>query len=199
MVAELVREAGARQECTVFGQSWRTAPGGAALANGTMIGGYETDHSFTDGSTNPAPPSSRRDGPGGAESCRRRIVPCGDDPGYEVICRVGHAATGPSKTSADSTDQEPTDPSGRRRRQESSSASTGPGLPMPGIAGSTVPAPWNSPGGFHGQTPAPRPAAQTGLESALLAAKALPGRHHLEGKYGFLNLFSPTPHPERAA
>jgi 2-methylcitrate dehydratase PrpD len=40
--------------------------------------------------------------------------------------------------------------------------------------------------------------AQTGLESALLAAKGFTGPSTiLEGKYGFFNLFSPSPHPER--
>lgn len=94
MVAELICETGAKQECTVFGQTWRTHLSGAALANGTMIGGFETDHSYTEGSAHPgaavfpaALAVAERNHADGKLFLTGMIL------GYEVVCRIGYAAT----------------------------------------------------------------------------------------------------------
>jgi 2-methylcitrate dehydratase PrpD len=201
LVADLIAETGAGQECTVFSRSWRTNPGGAALVNGTMIGSSETDHSFSAGSVHPAATvfpaalaMAEREHRDGKSFLAAMML------GYEVACRIGHAAT---------------------RAVEDERGFYGPGSNGPfgaamaagkllgldraaltnalGIAGShcagTMEFAWE--GSMVKRLHVGR-AAQMGLESALLAAKGFTGPPTiLEGRYGFLNLFSPSPHPER--
>jgi 2-methylcitrate dehydratase PrpD len=53
MVAELARESGADGPCTVLGLPWHASASYATLVNGTMIGGSETDHVYSIGSSHP--------------------------------------------------------------------------------------------------------------------------------------------------
>ena len=94
IVGDLARESAPTGPCSVFGQPWRTSPSYAALVNGTMIGGFETDHAFGPGSSHPSAgvfpavlamaERNHLDG----ETLLVSVVL-----GYEVTCRVGRAAT----------------------------------------------------------------------------------------------------------
>ena len=54
MVGSLARESASGGPCSVMAQGWTTSPSYAALVNGTMIGGFETDHSYGPGSCHPS-------------------------------------------------------------------------------------------------------------------------------------------------
>lgn len=200
MVASLAWENGARGPCTVFGERRRTSPAYAALVNGTMLGGFETDHVFPRGSAHPAAsvlPAllaiSEREHLDGRSFLTAMAL------GYEVVCRVGEAATravedvagfhGPGTNGA-----------------FGAAAAVGKALGFGakemvhalGIAGSH--------GG--GLLEFVREGAMTkrlhvgrashlGLESALLAVQGFTGPTTvLEGPRGFLKVYSPSPRPE---
>ena len=200
MVAEMVKEEGCKEECTVFGQSWRTSPSGAALVNGTMIGAFEADHAHSAASAHPSGaifPSimaiGERDHKDGMAFITAMIL------GYEAVCRIGKAAT---------------------RAVEDQRGYHGPGTNSPfgsalavgkllgfdeatlvnamGIAGShssgLLEFAWE--GAMTKRLHLGR-GTQMGLESAILASKGFTGPSTvLEGKYGFFNVFSPSPKPE---
>ena len=201
MVAEMVREAGCKEECTVFGQGWRTSPSGAALVNGTMIGGFETDHGYFSGSAHPGSAlfsavtaMAEREHKDGKSFLTAMVL------GYEGVCRIGEAAT---------------------RAVEDKRGYHGPGTNAPfgaaiavgrllgfdevmlanamGIAGSHSAGlyefVWE--GAMTKRLHLGR-GSHMGLESAILASKGFTGPSTvLEGKYGFFNVFSPSPQPER--
>lgn len=201
MVASMIREAGGTEECTVFGQKWRANLSGAALVNGTMIGGFETDHGSAPASGHPsgsvfpaAMAVAEREHKDGKSFIAAMVL------GYEALCRIGEAAT---------------------RAVEDVRGYHGPGtngqfgaavaagkllgfdeaklLNAMGIAGThsagLLEFVWE--GAMTKRIHLGR-GAQMGLESALLAGKGFTGPSTiLEGKYGFFNVFSPSPQPQR--
>ena len=94
MVGELARESASQGPCSLFARSWTTSPSYAALVNGTMIGSFETDHAYVQGSCHPsaavfpaALAIAERDHLDGKSLLMSVAL------GYEVACRVGMAAT----------------------------------------------------------------------------------------------------------
>lgn len=200
MVAELAQETSSGP-CTVFGRGFTTSPAYAALCNGVMIGGFEVDHPFTPGSCHPsgavfpaALAIAEREGSDGRSFLAAVAT------GYEMLCRIGLAATravedergfhGPGTNSA-----------------FGAAAATGKLLGMSadgilhalGIAGSHG-------GGlvefFREGAMTKRlhlgRGSQLGVECALLAQKGFTGPSTvLEGSHGFLHAYSPAPRPER--
>ena len=200
MVANLAQEAAPTGPCSLFGRQQTTSPSYAALVNGTMIGGFECDHALVPGSCHPsaavfpaALAIAERDRLDGAALLAAVAL------GYEVTCRVGLAAT---------------------RAVEDQRGFHGPGTNAPfggavgagrglgldtermvhalGIAGSHGAGllEFAREGAMTKRLHVAR-GAQTGLESALLAASGFTGPTTvLEGDHGFLNVYSPSPRPE---
>ena len=200
MVGKLAVENGGPRPCSVFARNWTTSPSYAALVNGTMIGGFETDHAFVPGSCHPsaavfpsALAAAEREHLDGKAFLTAVAL------GYEVCCRVGAAAT---------------------RAVEDAAGFHGPGTnaSFGGAAGAaralwlTVEQITNALGiaGSHAgglMEFVPEGAmtkrihvgrgAQMGLESALLAGHGFTGPSTvLEGDRGFLRVYSPSPRPE---
>ena len=200
MVGELARESASQGPCSVFARNWTTSPSYAALVNGTMIGGFETDHALVHGSCHPsaavfpaALAVAERDHLDG----RSLLVSVAL--GYEVACRVGMAAT---------------------RAVEDVAGFHGPGTNAPfggamgagkalgldvhrlvsamGIAGSHAGGilEFAREGAMTKRIHVGR-GAQMGLESALLASQGFTGPSTvLEGDRGFLKVYSPSPRIE---
>ena len=200
MVMGLARESAPTGPCSLFAQRETTSPAYAALVNGTMIGGFECDHALLPGSCHPsaavfpaALAVAERDHLDGATLLTAVAA------GYEVTCRVGLAAT---------------------RAVEDVRGFHGPGTNAPfggaagagralgldrdrfvhalGIAGSHGAGllEFAREGAMTKRIHVAR-GAQTGLESALLAAEGFTGPTTvLEGDRGFLRVYSPSPQPE---
>ncbi len=200
MVADLAQETSAEGPCTVFGRAWTASPSLAALANGTMIGSFETDHAFFQGSSHPsaavfpaAIAVAERDQLDG------RALLASVALGYEVICRVGLAATRAVEDEAGFHGPGTNAPFG-------GAAGAGKALGLDvrqlvnalGIAGSHAAGllEFAKEGAMTKRLHVGR-GAQTGLESALLAQKGFTGPSTvLEGERGFLRVYSPTPKPD---
>ncbi|MQF69261.1 MmgE/PrpD family protein [SAR202 cluster bacterium AD-804-J14_MRT_500m] len=200
MVAKLANEVSPTGPCSLFGTSQTTTPSYAALVNGTMIGGFECDHAFLPGSCHPSAavfPAvmaiAQRNRLDGATFLSASAI------GYEVICRIGLAAT---------------------RSVEDKRGFHGPGTNAPfggaigagkalklesqqmihslGIAGSHGAGllEFVKEGAMTKRIHVAR-GAQTGLESAMLAANGFTGPSTvLEGHRGFLQVYSPDPKPD---
>ena len=200
IVSEMARESAPKGPCSVFARGWTTSPSYAALINGIMIGGFETDHAFVQGSCHPSAsvfPSAlaiaQRDHLNGKSFIASVAL------GYELVCRVGAAAT---------------------RAVEDEAGFHGPGTNAPfggaagagkamgldtlgllnalGIAGSHAGGllEFAREGAMTKRIHVGR-GAQMGLESALLAARGFTGPSTvLEGVRGFLKVYSPSPRPE---
>ena len=200
MVGDMARENAPQGPCSVFARNWTTSPSYAALVNGTMIGGFETDHAFVQGSCHPSAsvfPAAfaiaERDHLDGKSLLVSIAL------GYEVTCRVGLAATRAVEDVAGFHG-----PGTNACFGGAAGAAKAMGLDAPqtvnalGIAGSHA-------GGLMEFT---REGAMTkrihvgrggqmGLESALLAARGFTGPSTvLEGDRGFLRVYSPSPLPE---
>ncbi|MCH9037742.1 MAG: MmgE/PrpD family protein, partial [Chloroflexi bacterium] len=201
MVAELARESGAPGPCTLLGLPWRTSAPYATLVNGTMIGGFETDHVYSPASCHPGAsvfPAllaiAEREHLSGRHFLTALVA------GYEVVCRIGQAATravedvagfhgpatnGPFGAAAAVARALMLDPEQTASALGIAASSAG-GLLEFSLDGSMIKR-------LHMGR-----ASQLGLESALLAQKGFTGPHTiLEGSRGFLRVFSPDPHPER--
>ena len=200
MVMGLARKSAPTGACSLFAQRETTSPAYAALVNGTMIGGFEVDHAFVAGSCHPSAsvfPAilavAEHDHLDGTTFLVAMAA------GYEVTCRVGLAAT---------------------RAVEDQRGFHGPGTNAPfggaagagramgldrdrfvhalGIAGSHGAGllEFAKEGAMTKRIHVAR-GAQTGLESALLAAEGFTGPTTvLEGDHGFLRVYSPSPQPE---
>ena len=197
--AEMARESAPQGPCSVFGRPWTTSPSGAALVNGTMIGSFETDHAFVQGSCHPsaavfpaALAIAQRDHRSGRTLLEAVAL------GYEAVCRVGLAATRAVEDVAGFHGPATNAPFGG-----AAGAGKALGLDLPrlvnalGIAGSHA-------GGlmeFVGEGAMTKRihvgrGAQMGLESAVLADKGFTGPSTvLEGNCGFLRVYSPSPEP----
>ena len=201
MTVALGRELGSPGPCSVFGIADRLSSSYATLANGVMIGGFECDHAFVPGSAHPsaavfpavlaAAQRNRIDGKTFITSIAL---------GYEVLCRIGLAATravedeagfhGPGTNAA-----------------FGAAAGVGKVLGLDsetivnalGIAGSHGAGllEFVTEGAMTKRLHVGR-GSQMGLEAALLAAKGFTGPSSvLEGERGFLKVYSPSPHPAR--
>lgn len=200
MVAEMARESASQGACSVFGRSWTTSPSCAALVNGTMIGSFETDHAFVQGSCHPsaavfpaALAIAERDHLHGKSLLVSVAL------GYEVSCRVGLAAT-----RAVEDERGFHGPGTNASFGGAVGAGKALGLDAAGIVNALGIA------GSHagGLMEFVREGAMTkrihvgrggqmGLESALLAARGFTGPSTvLEGDRGFLNVYSTSPRPE---
>ena len=200
MVAGMARDNHCQGPCSLFARNWTTSASYAALVNGTMIGGFETDHAFVPGSCHPsaavfpaALAIAERDHMDGRSLLASVAL------GYEVVCRVGLAAT---------------------RAVEDAAGFHGPGTNAPfggaigagkalgldcerlvnalGIAGSHAGGlmEFAREGAMTKRIHVGR-GSQMGLESALLSARGFTGPSTvLEGDRGFLRVYSPSPRPE---
>lgn len=201
MVASLANEASAPGPCTVFGYPWRASPSYATLANGTMIGGFETDHVFWTASCHPgAAVFPALLAIGEKEHLNGQVFLTALVAGYEVICRIGEAATRAVEDVAGFHGPPTNGPFG-------SAVAVGKALGLDadtlacalGIAGSHSSGlmEFSRDGSMIKRLHVGR-ASQLGLESALLAQKGITGPTTvLEGTHGFLNVFSPAPKKER--
>ena len=200
MAGEIAREQEADGPCSVFGAPWRTSLAGAALVNGVAVGGFECDHPHVPASAHPsgavfpavlALAEQRR--LNGASFAAAMVL------GYEVVCRVGLAATravedgrgfhGPGTNAA-----------------FGGAAGAGKALGLDadrlthalGIAGSHGGGLLEfAPEGAMTKRLHVGRGGQLGLESALLASRGFTGPSTvLDGEHGFLNVYSPAPRPE---
>ncbi|MFC1917144.1 MmgE/PrpD family protein [Chloroflexota bacterium] len=199
IVADLTHEMGGHKEASIFNQSWLTDVSRATLVNGVMIGAYEVEHighlSHPSGTVFPAALAiaerEHRDGPSFLLALAL---------GYEVVCRIGEAQTMRVE----------------KERGFHSPAINGPfGAALTagklldfnvenlthamGIAGShssgLIEFAWE--GAMTKRLHLGR-AAQLGLESALLAGSGFTGPSTiLEGRYGYLQAYSPRPQLDR--
>jgi 2-methylcitrate dehydratase PrpD len=200
VVAGLARDHASQGPCSLFARDWTTSPSQSTLVNGVMIGGFETDHAFIEGSCHPSAavfPAclsvAERDHQSGSSFLLSMVM------GYEAACRVGLAAT---------------------RAVEDVAGFHGPGTNAPfggaagvgkaigldvdqmvnafGIAGSHAGGllEFVTEGAMTKRLHVGR-GAQMGLESALLAQKGFTGPSTvLEGDHGFLKVYSPSPEPQ---
>lgn len=200
MVLALARESATSGVCTVFGKPDRTSPSYAAFVNGTMIGGFETDHIYSSASSHPSAGSfSAAFAAAEARHASGAAFLAALTAGYEVCCRVGTAATravedvrgfhGPGTNAAFGAAVASAKLMGLDKAGV---------LNALGIAGSHA-------GGlleFHHEGAMtkrihPGRGAQMGYECAVLASQGFTGPSTvLEGEQGFLNVYSPTPRPE---
>ncbi len=198
MVADLVHET-STGPCTVFGRPWTTSPAGAALANGVMVGGFEVDHPYTPGNCHPSGavfPAALAVAE--RERCDGRAFMTAVAAGYELLCRVGLAAT-----RAVEDERGFHGPGTNAAFGAAASAAKLIGLPKAGILHALGIA--GSHGGglvefFREGAMTKRlhlgRGAQLGVECALLAARGFTGPSTvLEGSHGFLHAYSPAPRP----
>ena len=200
MVGTLAQDSAPSAPCSVFSRRWTTSPSHAALVNGTMIGGFECDHAFLEGSCHPGAAvfpaalalcqSERLDG---------KALLLSVALGYEVLCRVGKAATRAVEDVRGFHGPGTNSPFG-------AAAAAGKALGLDadrlsnalGIAGSHGAGllEFVREGSMTKRLHVGR-GAQMGLESALLAARGFTGPSTvLEGDRGFLQVYSPSPQTE---
>lgn len=187
--------------CSVFARPYTVSASQAALVNGVMVGGFECDHPYLPGSCHPsgavfpavvaAAQQKRVDG---------RTFLTAMALGYELLCRVGAAATRAVEDE-------------RGFHGPGTNAAFGAAAGAGKVLGLSANAIANALGiaGSHGgglleffregamtkRLHLGR-GAQMGLESALLAADGFTGPTTvLEGSRGFLAVYSPHPEPER--
>ena len=200
MVGELARESAPQGPCSLFAQGWTTSASYAALVNGTMIGGFETDHAFFQGSCHPsasvfpaALAIAERDHLDGRSLLASVAL------GYEAVCRIGMAATRAVEDMAGFHGPGTNAPFGGAAGAGKALSLDAQGLTNAlGIAGSHAGGllEFTREGAMTKRIHVGR-GAQMGLESALLAARGFTGPSTaLEGDHGFLRVYSPTPRPE---
>ena len=201
MVAELARELGGAAACSMFKQDWQADVSRATLVNGVMMGSFEAEHighvAHPSATVFPAALAlAERDRVDGRALLLAMLL------GYEVVCRVGEAQT--RATEAERGFHNP-----GVNGAFGAAAAVGKLLGLDaerqtwalGVAGShacgVVEFVWE---GAMTKRAHPGRAAQLGLESALLAEKGFSGPTTvLEGRYGYLQAYSPRPRPERLA
>ena len=199
MVQSLAEENGGQGQCSILGINKSASMPYAALANGTAIAGFETDQAYYPGSCHP-----------GAVVLPALLAVAQTQPidgrrflesfalAYEAVCRIGRAAGRAVEDKAGFHGPGTNGPFG-------SAITAGKALSLDieslvnalGIAGSHGAGimEFAREGAMTKRLHLGR-AAQTGLESALLAQKGFTGPSTvLEGDRGFLNVYSPIPHP----
>ena len=198
IVVDLVRAGGGREEASIFGQAWRTTAAQAALANGVMIGAFESEHfghnAHPSGTVFPAAFAlAEREHRSGRDFLTALTL------GYELVCRIGAA-----QTNAVETERGIHNPAANGPFGAAAAAARLLGLDAEhtagalGVAGShcggLTEFAWD--GAMTKRLHLGR-AAQLGLESALLARAGFTGPTTvLEGRYGYFNAYSPAPKGE---
>jgi 2-methylcitrate dehydratase PrpD len=200
IVLEMVDEQGGNREASVFAQEDRVSVSQAALLNGVMISGFEAEHSghLSHGAATSTPAAlaiGERAGVSGEELILALAV------GTETGCRIGVAQTravedvrgfhnpgvnGPFTAAA---------VSGRLLGLDSETQARAFGIAGSHSAG-LVEYAWD--GSMTKRLHLGR-SSQLGLESAVLASKGFTGPVTvIEGRFGLLRAFSPSPKPELA-
>jgi len=199
IVADMAHDVGGKGEASMFTLDWQAPVSLAALVNGVMIGGFESEHighvSHPAGTVFPAAFAvAEREHTSGRDFVTALAL------GYEVVCRIGDAQTGAVEIVRGFHNPAANGPF-------SGAAVTGKLLGFDaetladalGIAGSHS-------GGlieyvWHGEMTKRLHlgrASQMGMESAFLAQRGFTGPATiLEGPYGYLHAFSPSPEPEK--
>jgi 2-methylcitrate dehydratase PrpD len=199
MVADTARALGGSEQASIFHRDWRTDVSRATLVNGVMLGAFEAEHighaAHPSSTVFPAALAmAERVHADGRSFVLAMLL------GYEVVCRVGEAQTRATEVERGFHNPGVNGAFG-------AAAATGKllGLDLEhlcwalGVAGS------HACGlvefvheGAMTKRIHPGRAAQLGLESALLAHAGLTGPTTvLEGQYGYLHAYSPSPRPER--
>jgi 2-methylcitrate dehydratase PrpD len=199
MVRDLALESGGAAEASCFCVPRRTTMAQAALVNGVMIGGFESEHiGYNAHPSGTVFPAAFAVAEAGHKSGREFITALAV--GYELVCRLGDAQTGAVETERGFHNPAVNGPYGAAAATAKLLHLAEPALLNAlGIAGS------HSAGlveyAWHGEMTKRLHlgrAAQWGLESALLAAKGFTGPATIfEGPYGFFRAYSPRPRPER--
>ncbi len=197
MVADLVRELGGFGACSVFNQPWRADPSRATLVNGVMMGAFEAEHvghvAHPSATVFPATLALAEHLHADGKTFLTAMLL-----GYEVVCRVGEA-----QTAATERERGFHNPGVNGAFGAAAAAAKLLGLDTGrvawalGIAGShacgLAEFVWE---GAMTKRMHPGRASQLGLESALLAARGFTGPTTvLEGKFGYLHAYSPSPRP----
>ena len=193
IVTDLVETLGGIEACTVVGQSFRTSPTGAALANGTIGHAVEIDDDHRTSVVHPgtvvvpaALAMAEYSGVGGKGFLEGVIA------GYEVMTRLGDAFLGKQYDEG----FHPTGPSGVFGAAAAASRILGFSgdrlVAALGIAGTQAAGlqEWKADGSWIKRLNAGK-AAESGVLAAMLAARGFTGPDTIiEGKYGFLKAFS---------
>lgn len=199
MVLEMAREQRGVEEASVFATSEKMTVSQAALVNGVMVGGFESEHvghtSHPAGTVTPAALAiGERDRVSGQEFLLATAL------GYEVVCRIGDAQTGLVETERGFHNPAANGPFsaaaavGKLLGFDAATQASAFGIAGSHCGGLTEYA-WD--GSMTKRLHLGR-ASQLGLESALLAQKGFTGPHTiLEGRYGYFNAFSPAPKIEK--
>jgi 2-methylcitrate dehydratase PrpD len=184
---------------SVFGAGKTTSTSGAALVNGVAISGFEVDHSLNPASCHPSgsvfpavlavAESNHVDG---------KAFIAAVATGYEAVCRVGLAATRAVEDERGFHGPGTNAPIGG-----AFGAGKALGLPAGELANAIGIAVSHSAGllefsreGAMTKRLHVGRGSQMGLESAILAHSGITGPSTaLEGDWGFLNVYSPDPHP----
>ena len=201
MVRELAKQNGGRGSCSILGAREVVSASYAALANGTAIAGFETDQAFYPGSCHPGAvvlPAllavAQSEVIDGKQFMEAFVL------GYEAVCRIGLAAGRAVEDKAGFHGPGTNGPFGGAMGAGRAMGLRVEGLVNAlGIAGSHGAGlmEFAREGAMTKRLHLGR-AAQTGLESALLAEKGFTGPTTvLEGERGFLNVYSPTPDPSQ--
>ena len=200
MVAQVAQETAPQGPCSMFARSWTTSPSCAALVNGTMIGSFETDHAYVQGSCHPSASAfpaalaiAERDHLDGSSLLASVAL------GYETACRVGLAATRAVEDTAGFHG-----PGTNASFGGAAGAGKALGLDAEGLVNALGIAGSHSGGlmefareGAMTKRLHVGRGGQMGLESALLAARGFTGPSTvLEGDRGFLKVYSPSPNPD---
>ena len=200
MVAGLARESAGAGLCSIFAKPWSTTASYAALVNGVMIGGFETDHAFSLGSCHPSAsafPAALAIGE--RDHLDGRALIASVALGYEAACRIGLAATRAVEDEAGFHGPGTNAPFGGAVGAGKALGLDSAGLvDALGIAGSHAGGllEFTREGAMTKRIHVGR-GAQMGLESALLANAGFTGPSTvLEGTHGFLKVYSPSPKPE---
>lgn len=191
---------GASGACSRFGQPELTSASAAALFNGVAVGGFETDHPYSPGGCHPGGavfPAVLAAGEMGRIDGAAFLAATAL--GYEALCRVGVAATraveeergfhGPGVNAAIGGALG----AGRALGLDASTMTHAAGIAASHGGGLLE---FNDEGSLTKRLHVGR-GSQAGLESALLARAGFTGPSTaLEGRHGFLNVYSPSPRPD---
>jgi 2-methylcitrate dehydratase PrpD len=199
IVADTIRGLGGQAQASIFHRDWRTDVSRATLVNGVMMGAFEAEHighaAHPSASVFPAALALAENVQADGRSFLLAMLL-----GYEVVCRVGEAQTRATEVERGFHNPGVNGAFG-------AAAAVGKLLGLDeerltwalGIAGS------HACGlvefvheGAMTKRMHPGRAAQLGLESALLAKGGFSGPTTvLEGRYGYLQAYSPRPRPEQ--
>src|SRR6201996_8514834 len=199
MVLDAERDRGGSGPCRVLGSAVMMAPASAALVNGTMVGAFELEHSAhlaPPGGT--VPPATLAAAEAAEASGRDVLLAC--VLGYEVACRIGEAQTRAVEDERGFHNPAVNGPfSSAAAVGKIIGLDAGRQLNAFGIAGSMsgglLEFAWS---GAMVKRLHIGLANRAGLEAAYLARRGFTGPATvLEGDYGYLNAFSPTPKPDQ--